>query len=353
MLQCQVSILFAKNKDAYKGHWAGVLDSWMDGRKEHVQRSDTNDKLTDGCSENDAGTAPQDIADSNEDSAAGKTELEDLFPGHASVSAFPSSSKEESKMFVDDFGGNASDGSQAIRNGFILAADDKFDLNVGNKGEQLETVSQWPPTTNYKFDICTKGEDGTAALLERFWRLCSVHYKRNVKRVSQIAAIVPPEKRGDFYNRCIELLGEKLCFNEFCDKVNSIVSDYPNCKTWIAWYLRDNIANLLFPACKSTTEAEFNRWLHISQDTNGQEGLNNFIQILTGRQQMTLAPLCSLICEMIKTMSHEYRCALEGMPINPKSDRTTKKDKRKKREKRHDYKAGESAADLGVSMGES
>ncbi|EJK68135.1 hypothetical protein THAOC_10716, partial [Thalassiosira oceanica] len=79
-----ISILFAKNKDAYKGHWAGVLDSWMDGRKEHVQRSDTNDKLTDGCSENDAGTAPQDIADSNEDSAAGKTELEDLFPGHAS-----------------------------------------------------------------------------------------------------------------------------------------------------------------------------------------------------------------------------------------------------------------------------
>ena len=171
--------------------------------------------------------------------------------------------------------------------------------------------------------------------------------------MSKLADVVPPDKKGDFYQRCIDLLDVKLSFSEFCEKVHALVNDYPNCKKWIAWYLRENIANLLFPACKSLNDAQLCKWLKISETTNGQEGLNNFIQLLTGRTQMTLAPLCETILEMILTYSQEYRAALEGMPICPKAKRPTKTDLKSNQEPKRDYKAAESAAELGLSKGSS
>lgn len=66
-----------------------------------------------------------------------------------------------------------------------------------------------------------------------------MHAHEILRASVQILSAVPDDQKRDlFFVRVVELLNE-MSSEVFCDKVQSLVRDYPNCATWISWYLQD------------------------------------------------------------------------------------------------------------------
>ena len=125
-------------------------------------------------------------------------------------------------------------------------------------------------------------------------RLCTVHFKNNVRRVSRISMCVNPQKASRFQKMCGQLL-EDISFDEFEDIVTAIQSEFPKCRGWLAWYLHQRRAPYLFPACNTSQSNPLTkeRFHSLCQDTNAQEGswvcaiTINLGQVMVGRSCIT------------------------------------------------------------------
>ena len=84
---------------------------------------------------------------------------------------------------------------------------------------------------------------------EALLRMCSVHFKGNAQKVSKITDVVPLRRRYEFKQLCWSLLDNLLELYQFEAIVKKICNSFPNAKGWMKWYLRQNIAPHIFPAC--------------------------------------------------------------------------------------------------------
>ena len=230
----------------------------------------------------------------------------------------PGNTEEE---YLQNFPGNTSDFSDAIRLGFVASLQDLL-------------VTRFQSET--KVD---------APLMEGMYRLCEVHYKRNLTKVANISKAVPPEDRSDFYKRGVGLLSPDLTFDDFKEDVTSMVRKYPLAASWITWYLHAERAGLIFPACKDMPkEGLLNVLRRMKPDTNAQEGLGGFIQGLKGYKKTTLHETLHHLAAFCLTYDRMRKSEVEGTPTRYR--RANKNDKKQGREKESNYKAPETSKRL-------
>ena len=126
------------------------------------------------------------------------------------------------------------------------------------------------------------GTEAVASQLakEALLRMCSVHFKGNAQKVSKITDVVPLKRRYEFKQLCWSLLENSLEFYQFEAIVKKICNTFPNAKGWMKWYLRQNIAPHIFPACNSVQRDSDlkNRLQKLSKSTNAQEGLGGSLK---------------------------------------------------------------------------
>ena len=133
--------------------------------------------------------------------------------------------------------------------------------------------------------------------------------------MGNILELVPRGQKGDWYNRCINLLNGTDT-DQFMHKINSLLLHYPKCGQWLKWYLQDPKISILFPACKDIKNSiQRRRWDQLSDNTNGQEGLSGFLQALSGQNKMELDEVCLLCIHFIKKFSRKYAAGKDGMNI--------------------------------------
>jgi len=101
-------------------------------------------------------------------------------------------------------------------------------------------------------------------------------FKRGVNMIGQIGEIVPPKKKSDWWDRCMNLLHIQK-FESFEHAIYSLDKHYPNAKNFLRWYLSDTNAAILFPSCKDLNPRDMQRFERLSDNTNGQEGMGGFL----------------------------------------------------------------------------
>jgi hypothetical protein len=80
---------------------------------------------------------------------------------------------------------------------------------------------------------------------QKLLRGCKEHFRAGVTRISRINAVVPPEKSEVFVQRALALVSASS-HDEFVERAQLIVQDYPRTLSWLAWWLRPAHASMLF-----------------------------------------------------------------------------------------------------------
>ena len=227
--------------------------------------------------------------------------------------------------FVSEFVGNTSDYSNALKNGFL----------AGMKSE----VERRPGGAGFVF---------SSAELAELYRLCTVHYRRSVERVSNISAVVPPDRKKEFITLAMGLVSFALTFEGLLESCQDLVTRFPLTKNWLAWYLQKERVELCFPAAASLDNAKLERVQKIKPDTNGQEGLGGFIQQLTGHQKLPLRALAEHVVNLCINADRRANLADAGMSLSHGSVGKKRPPEARERgsEKKRGYRPPDKSADL-------
>jgi hypothetical protein len=183
--------------------------------------------------------------------------------------------------------------------------------------------------------------------LQSILRLCTVHFKMNARRVSNISRCVHPNKARQFRKMCRELIREDITFDYFEETVMNIAKEFRKTRGWLAWYLHSFRAPHLFPACnQSRNYTEFlGRFEKLEKDTNAQEGFGGFLKTWVGTKQ-SMKDLLWSIFEFVQTYDTSMR--LQRMGLDQSYSIATRANKKKhgKREKKTNYKGPDTYKDL-------
>lgn len=101
-------------------------------------------------------------------------------------------------------------------------------------------------------------------------RGCREHFRANVTRISRINAVVPPESTQHFKDRTLELLDVKDS-KAFLELASSLLKDFPKIAPWLAWWLKEEHAAMLFASKRSMSEFI---WDSIPKTTNAEEAMH-------------------------------------------------------------------------------
>jgi hypothetical protein len=141
------------------------------------------------------------------------------------------------------------DFSDAQRKGFILALADYWEGIPGN----------------------VKTRDELEGLAESLLKGCHQHFRRQVDRVSKISAVVSPPLKDAFTNMCLKL-AHTTDETEFQKSALYLNNEFPLARPWLAWWLRSEHAQEVFPACARMSEE---LWHSLPDTTNAGESIHN------------------------------------------------------------------------------
>lgn len=109
---------------------------------------------------------------------------------------------------------------------------------------------------------------------------CAFHFEQSLKRITRLAALVPPDKVSLFQS-----IIRKLRSQKDDDMVNFAVNSerlfklFPNVRTWIDWWLQGNIAPMIFPA-RSTLNADVRK--QVPKTSNAAEHQHSLLNRAVG-----------------------------------------------------------------------
>lgn len=116
-------------------------------------------------------------------------------------------------------------------------------------------------------------------LLERFYRHCKVHYKRNITRMWKK---LPKACRDRFRSKARRLTRRRLSGDEFQALKDSLMKEYPSARHSIKWHTHKIRGKFIYPAMAAVDNS------HIGKDTNAQEGLGNDYKKLAPKAVMSI-----------------------------------------------------------------
>jgi hypothetical protein len=180
------------------------------------------------------------------------------------------------------FPGNTSDFSDAERQGFELALIEHCNLDA--ESGELD--------------------------LSQFYRCCSVHFKRNLEKVSRSRAVLSDEGAKEFKQRVLSLLDTDSA-EELLNLVRDIQSQpkFQSTTRWLNWYLRRG--RLIFPALANRSR------IQMDPDTNAQESLGKDLQrAARPTKDFNILGMLNHIHQFMIVCEAQYIMALYGAPTN-------------------------------------
>ena len=104
-----------------------------------------------------------------------------------------------------------------------------------------------------------------------------------------------------------------MTFKAFYEKVKELNKSFPNLKSWILWYLQEDRAPILFPACKALTKYDVQKFNSLKKDMNAQVGLGGLLQSLSKYKKIGLYYICNTAFRFISTFNDNLYEAMEGV----------------------------------------
>ncbi|KAJ3773632.1 hypothetical protein FB446DRAFT_787672 [Lentinula raphanica] len=160
------------------------------------------------------------------------------------------------------------DFSQAERGGFIEAF--------------IAFWTQDPNDTRSEAEL----EDASRMLL----RGCEEHFRASVTRIKKIHGVVAVGSEEQFERLTLGLL-ESNDHDDFYARVEVIQREFPLADSWLGWWLRESIAEMLF---QTHTQMEPDIWDSIPSTTNAQEAQHWKLYSAVGRDHSLLQGLEAL-----------------------------------------------------------
>ena len=99
---------------------------------------------------------------------------------------------------------------------------------------------------------------------------CLQHFQSGIAQVKRISGVIPPD-RADAFEACVLALLTAPDSNEFCACGAVVICDFPQCKTWLQWWMRESHASMLFT---SEHKMEPEIWESIPDSTNAEETMH-------------------------------------------------------------------------------
>ncbi|KAF9533317.1 hypothetical protein CPB83DRAFT_903260 [Crepidotus variabilis] len=125
----------------------------------------------------------------------------------------------------------------------------------------------------------TRGEEELKEAARKLLRGCQEHFRAAVTRISRIAAVIPPKQQDSFVARACSLVTAKS-LDEFYRIARLIIRDFPLTATWLAWWMRESHACMIFEAKR---EMDLKIWESIPQTTNAEEAMHWKLYAACGR----------------------------------------------------------------------
>lgn len=145
---------------------------------------------------------------------------------------------ENEKKNCDDFYAQVIDFSMAEKRGFI-------DAFVEHKLEKANLSS-------YSRDLLISHKTILEKEALTFLKGCQEHYQQSVIRIARNNAIIKYEESAKFQSMAIKLL--KTNAEKFFEEVKEIQENWPNCVTWLEWWIYTDAGKILFPALSTMNE---------------------------------------------------------------------------------------------------
>ncbi|KAJ6458365.1 hypothetical protein C8R47DRAFT_1227106 [Mycena vitilis] len=108
---------------------------------------------------------------------------------------------------------------------------------------------------------------------------CAQHFREQITRVKKISGVVDPAKADIFENHARKLLTSKS-MDEFTDRANKFIQDFPRAEPWIRWWMLPAHAIMLFPAFRVMNPE---LWDSIPDTTNAEEAMHWKLYAAIGR----------------------------------------------------------------------
>ena len=213
--------------------------------------------------------------------------------------------------------GNTSDFSGSIQEGFFAALDEFCLASYGRKLSEKER--------------------------KMIYRYCEVHFKRNLRRVSNISAAVPPEKKDYFRSQVLDLL-DIPDYDLFHNRIIELVNEFVKLASWFKWYLNYAVVVHLFKACRKLSVEDEKRFQKLKKDTNAEEGLGYCLQMLHARRKDGLQYIMETIFKHVEMSDQNTKLGFCGIRVQ--YPRATPQQKKRGREPKSKYKGPESAKAL-------
>ncbi|KAJ7658185.1 hypothetical protein DFH06DRAFT_1407814 [Mycena polygramma] len=125
---------------------------------------------------------------------------------------------------------------------------------------------------------------------EKSLKGCAQHFRNQITRVKKISGVVDPSKADIFENHARRLLTSKS-MDEFTDRANKFIKDFPRAEPWIRWWMLPAHAIMLFPAFRVMNPE---LWDSIPETTNAEEAMHwklyaaigRFLSLLDGMKRL-------------------------------------------------------------------
>jgi hypothetical protein len=112
-------------------------------------------------------------------------------------------------------------------------------------------------------------------------QFCHVHFKHNLARIARNGRIIKDHTENEFKSDVLHLFYFSIGqMPSFLDHSLFLVDKYPLAHGFLMWYMRPNVATVLFESCKhqNTHNKLLDHWKSLPNNTNPQENVGKQIQ---------------------------------------------------------------------------
>ncbi|KAF9529541.1 hypothetical protein CPB83DRAFT_882745 [Crepidotus variabilis] len=145
---------------------------------------------------------------------------------------------------------------------------------------------------------------------ETLLRGCKEHFRAGVTRIARMGGIIPVDQQEAFKQRALSLVSVPSK-EEFLVCVERLIRDFPAIASWIAWWLRDSHASMLFELQRKMDPAI---WDSIPETTNAEEAMHFKLYSACGRDHTFIEGLKSLYAVLLY-YQRQYEATVKGIPI--------------------------------------
>ncbi|KAI0309499.1 hypothetical protein OF83DRAFT_1288583 [Amylostereum chailletii] len=201
----------------------------------------------------------------------------------------------ESKFFL-----NVMDFSSAQRLAFV---EEYVDIMLERMSSTFNELSAQARSVAMAAERATLADEA-----KQFVRGCDIHFRRSSNRLRKNGALVPPPQADTFDGLLNTMLSSSVDIAQFQDAAHQLHETFPRIRGWLQWWLRPNIAAMIFPSVMSVDPVNREQ---VPSTTNPIEAQHSLLHHATGTNQDLFEGIDSIIRHVLE-MEHRFQSIQDG-----------------------------------------